>query len=208
MWGGKYEFPWPNISFRYGFLKRMHERSLDSTATDEELMERFKNEDDGAFIQLYSRYQKRVYAYCVRMVNSRELAEDLFQDVFIRVSRKRKRFIGGNFSAWLFAITRNLCLNAIRDRPRRGVPIEDVSETLQASGDETEYDESLELLRQAIETLPPDMREPLILRVYDGLSYQEISDLTGTKLATVKVRVFRAKQRLYEILAPYFMDMV
>lgn len=170
-------------------------------------MERFKEGEEAAFVELYSRYQKRVYAYCIRMVNSHELAQDLFQEVFIRVSRKRGRFKGGSFSAWLFAIARNLCLNAIRDIPRR-IPIDDIADTLKAQEDDTEYDESLEILRQAIEQLPPAMREPLILRVYDGFSYQEISELTDTKLATVKVRIFRAKQRLYNILAPYFMDMV
>ncbi len=207
MWGGKYEFPARNFSSTQGFLKRMHERSLHSAAADEELMERFKNGEDGAFVELYTRYQKRVYAYCLRMVNSHEGAEDLFQEVFVRVSRKRARFVGGSFSAWLFAIARNLCLNAIRDTPRQ-VPIEDVADQLHATEDETEYDESLEILRDAIEQLPPEMREPLILRVYNGFSYQEISELTDTKLATVKVRIFRAKQRLYDMLAPYFMDKV
>ena len=185
----------------------MQDRSFDSAAADEELMERFKNGEEGAFVELYSRYQKRVYAYCARMVNSHELAEDLFQETFVRISRKRARFVGGSFSAWLFAIARNLCLNAIRDTPHK-VSIDDVSESLQVQDDETEYDESLELLREAIEQLPTDLREPLILRVYNGFSYQEISDLTKTKLATVKVRIFRAKQRLYDLLAPYFMDKV
>lgn len=175
--------------------------------TDEELMDRFKAGEEKAFVVLYNKYGRRVFAYCARMVNSKELADDLFQEVFVRVARKRHRFISGSFSAWLFAIARNLCLNALRDTVTH-VSIDDVQDSLQTSADETEYDQSLEILKEAIEQLPADLREPLVLRVYSGLSYQEIADLTETKLATVKVRIFRAKQKLHDILAPYFLDKV
>ena len=185
----------------------MRERNVHTSASDEMLMDRFKEGDESAFVELYSRYKRRVYAYCVRMINSAEQADDLFQEVFVRVARKRHRFEAGSFSAWLFAIARNLCLNALRDTVTH-VAIEDVAETLHTAADEAEYDQSLEILKEAIDQLPADLRDPLVLRVYSGLSYQEIADLTQTKLATVKVRIFRAKQRLHDILAPYFMDRV
>lgn len=185
----------------------MRDRSPDSQTSDESLMDRFKAGEEKAFVELYNRYNRRVYAYCVRMISSKESADDLFQEVFVRVSRKRQRFQGGSFSAWLFAIARNLCLNALRDKVSH-VAIEEVQETLQTPADEAEYDQSLEILKDAIDKLPADLREPLVLRVYNGLSYQEIADLTETKLATVKVRIFRAKQRLHETLAPYFLDKV
>ncbi len=185
----------------------MREQSPISQTSDESLMDRFKAGEEGAFVELYNRYNRRVYAYCIRMLSSKESADDLFQEVFIRVSRKRNRFQGGSFSAWLFAIARNLCLNALRDSVHH-VALEEVEETLQTAPDEAEYDPSLELLKKAVEQLPPDLREPLVLRVYNDLSYQEIADLTETKLATVKVRIFRAKQRLHELLAPYFLDKV
>ncbi len=170
-------------------------------------MDRFKGGDESAFVELYNRYRRRVYAYCVRMVSSQEMADDLFQEVFVRVARKRHKFLAGSFSAWLFAIARNLCLNALRDRVTH-VPLDDVAESLHTPADEAEYDQSYEILKQAIDKLPHDLREPLVLRVYSGLAYQEIADLTGAKLATVKVRIFRAKQRLHEMLAPYFLDRV
>ena len=185
----------------------MRQSSFNPQTTDEELMTEFKEGNEKAFVELYRRYNRRVYAYCARMMNSKTLAEDLFQEVFVRVARKRQRFESGSFSAWLFAIARNLCLNALRDNVTH-VAIEEVQETLQTSADEAEYDPSLEILKEAIEQLPPDLREPLVLRVYNGFSYQEIADLTQTKLATVKVRIFRAKQRLHEKLAPYFLDKV
>lgn len=185
----------------------MRESSAYSQRNDEELMALFKEGDEKAFVELYNRYRRRVYAYCVRMVNSKERADDLFQEVFVRVARKRNRFEAGSFSAWLFAIARNLCLNALRDNVVH-VDIVDVQDSLQTAADEAEYDQSLEILKDAIDQLPSDLREPLVLRVYSGLSYQEIADLTETKLATVKVRIFRAKQRLHDLLAPFFLDTV
>lgn len=191
-----------------GSCRQMHVSSLPTqTTSDEELMELFKNGDEKAFVELYGRYHRRLFAYCIKMVRSQQAAEDLFQEVFIRVSRKRMRFTGGNFSSWLFAIARNLCLNALRDKTLN-VSIDDVHDMLVTPADEAEYDQSLEILREAVDQLPADLREPLVLRVYNGFSYQEISDLTDTKLATVKVRIFRAKQKLYDKLAPYFLDKV
>jgi RNA polymerase sigma-70 factor (ECF subfamily) len=70
-----------------------------------------------------------------------------------------------------------------------------------------EKKELLSLVTTALELLPEDYRESFVLREYDGLSYQEIADLTQTSLATVKIRIFRAKQKIREILAPYLSDL-
>src|SRR3954462_9149495 len=110
----------------------MRESSANTHASDEELMTLFKGGDEKAFVVLYNRYKRRVYAYCARMVNSKERADDLFQEVFVRVARKRHRFEAGSFSAWLFAIARNLCLNALRDTVVH-VDIADVQDTLQTA---------------------------------------------------------------------------
>jgi RNA polymerase sigma-70 factor (ECF subfamily) len=180
--------------------------SVNSQINDEDLMERFKEGQEKAFVELYKRYNRRVYAYCVKMVGTRERAEDVYQEIFVRIARKRDHFKGGSFASWLFAIARNLCLNALRDNVEH-VSLEDVSDSLTISH-ELEYDQSAELLRKAVDQLPADLREALVLRVYDGLSYNEIADITQTKLATVKVRIFRAKQKLHEILTPYLVDNV
>jgi RNA polymerase sigma-70 factor (ECF subfamily) len=185
----------------------MPERIPTVQASDEELMERFKTGEEDAFVLLYKRYNRRVYAYCIKMMGAKEKAEDVYQEIFIRVARKRDHFKSGNFAAWLFAIARNLCLNAIRDSVDH-LPLEDMKESLHASSGEDEYDENLEILKKAVENLPPDLREVLVLRVYNGFSYNEIAEITGAKLATVKVRIFRAKQKLYDMLAPYFLDKV
>lgn len=172
--------------------------------TDEDLMGRFQEGNENAFVELYDRYNRRLYGYCVKMLQDKVLAEDLFQEIFIRVSRKRHHFRGGNFSGWLFAIARNQCLNALRDTVNH-TSLEDVSGGLMAPDKEL-YDETSEILRDAIEALPEEMREALVLRVYSGFSYQEISEITGAKLATVKVRIHRAKLKLHDMLKSYFSD--
>lgn len=172
--------------------------------TDEDLMGRFQEGDEKAFVELYDRYNRRLYGYCVKMLNDRVLAEDLFQEIFIRVSRKRDHFRGGNFSGWLFAIARNQCLNALRDNVTH-TSLDDVGGMLTAPDLEL-YDETSELLKEAIDKLPDEMKEALILRVYSGFSYQEIAEITGAKLATVKVRIHRAKLRLHDLLTPFFAE--
>lgn len=171
-------------------------------ATDEELMLRFQDGEEEAFVKLYDRYENRLYGYCVKMLKDGVLAQDVFQEVFVRVSRKRHQFTGGNFGGWLFAIARNQCLNAIRDRHDHQ-SIDEVGRSIPAPEKEL-YDENAEILRKAIEQLPNEYREALVLRVYSGFSYKEIAEITETKLPTVKVRIHRAKLKLHELLEPYF----
>lgn len=188
------------------FLPTMSNNGKLSQLSDEDLMGRFQEGEESAFVELYDRYNRRLYGYCVKMLKDKVLAEDLFQEVFIRVSRKREHFKGGNFSGWLFAIARNLCLNAIRDTVTH-TSLDDIG-PMMATTDDNMYDETGEILRDAIEKLPDDMKEALVLRVYSGFSYKEIADITDAKLATVKVRIHRAKLRLYDLLEPYFAERV
>ena len=173
--------------------------------SDEELIDKYKAGDQKAFVELDTRFKRRVFSYCLKMIGNRETAEDLFQEIFVRVSTKRDSFISGSFSAWLFSIARNLCLNAIRDRVEHS-SIDDITEGQAGIVQAQEYDQTPELLKEAIEKLPDDLREVLVLRVYNEFSYEEIAEMTKTKLATVKVRIFRAKQKLHESLSPYFKD--
>lgn len=180
----------------------MADKKRAAELSDEELMARFKGGEESAFSALYDRYQHRLYGYCVKMLKDRTHAEDIFQEVFIRIAQKKQQFSGGNFGGWLFKIARNQCLNAIRDRHEH-TSIDEIGQTIVAPEVEL-YDEKSELLRKAIDKLPDDYREALVLRVYSGFSYKEISDLTEVKLATVKVRIHRAKLKLHELLEPYF----
>lgn len=180
-------------------------------SSDAELFSLLKNEDETAkkaFTILYSRYASRVYAYCRRFLGNKEEAQDVFQETFIRFyqSAKQDREMT-NLPAFLLTISRNLCVNAKRKEKSmvdfESVIFPDNNETTNLN----DKKELLELIKRALELLPDEYKEMFILREYDGLSYQEIADVTGNSIATVKIRIFRAKQKIREILAPYLSDL-
>ena len=105
-----------------------------------------------------------------------------------------------NVSAYIFTTARNLCLNAIRDQ-KPTTAVEDYHQVVYQPNHENI--ELAELVKTALELLPTSHREAFVLREYDGLSYQEISEVTGQSLASVKIHIFRAKEKLRKILAPY-----
>jgi RNA polymerase sigma-70 factor (ECF subfamily) len=167
---------------------------------------------DPAFAELYRRHKSEIFTYCLRMMSGDEdAASDLFQEVFIRAYEKAGQFRAGtNVTGWLFMIARNMCLNTLRTkRPCERI---DLHPTL-ASSDRSlapEYDEEQHFLRErleeALKALPIDFREAFMLREFDGFSYSEIATMTGTTLAMTKVRIYRAKQRMRELLAPYLAE--
>lgn len=165
-----------------------------------------KSESEKAFLELYNRYASRVYSYCSRILDNKEDARDVFQETFIRFyeSAKVERMMT-NIPGFLFRISRNLCLNFKRTR-RQNVTIEDYMHFEEYSKSH-EKDELLGLIKVALTGLSDDLREVFVLREYEGLSYAEISDYLGISIALVKVRIFRAKQKIREFLAPYIAEL-
>jgi len=165
--------------------------------------------DERAFAELYRRHKAEVYTYCLRMMSGdRDAANDLFQEVFIKAFEKADQFrVGTNVTGWIYMIARNLCLNAIRDRrPNDALD----AHPMLASRDRSlapEYDEEQHFLRQkleeALQALPLEFREPFMLREFDGFTYSEIAQMTGATLSVTKVRIYRAKQKMRELLGPY-----
>jgi RNA polymerase sigma-70 factor (ECF subfamily) len=159
---------------------------------------------ESAFTELYNRYSPRVYAYCRRFLGDRVDSEDAFQETFIKFHHciKQNQPVTSLFGL-IMKIARNLCLNA----KRRTSPIVSYEDYMSFKNDNrTEQDELLNLIKTSIDLLPDDLREMFILREYDGLSYLEIAEVTDSPINTVKVKLFRAKKRLREILAPYLAD--
>ena len=170
-------------------------------------------ESEAAFTELYGRYARRIHAYCSRILSDQQDAEDVFQETFIRFHhtlRKKKSEEGEptlnrNTSGLLFTIARNLCLNQ-KQRNIRWQAEQVENDMLHAWDKPYEQKEMVELITTALELLPEDYREAFVLREYDGLPYNEIAELTGASLATAKIRVFRAKEKLRKILEPYLRD--
>jgi RNA polymerase sigma-70 factor, ECF subfamily len=158
-----------------------------------------------AFEELYARYSPRVFAYCRRVLGNQEAAQDVFQDAFAKFFECAKDDrIMTNVPAFLLRITRNLCVNMKRkERPQ--VSFDEYMFTA-TNDNRLEKDELLDLIKNALELLTDDLREVFVLREYDGMSYKDIADITNQPLSTVKVRIFRAKQKIREVLAPYLAD--
>lgn len=159
-----------------------------------------------ALTVLYRRYSQRIYTYCRKILGDNHTAEDLLQETFVKLfeSGKISREIE-NFPAYLMTIARNLCLSHLSRSKRQYVPVEDFHLTVNDMP--YEHKELLQLIQTALELLPDDYREAFVLREYNGLSYIEISEAIGESLDIVKVRIFRAKKKLRDILAPYLADL-
>ncbi len=151
-----------------------------------------------AFGELVRRHQDFVFGAILRMVRDRALAEDLAQEAFLRAYRARAGFRGdAAVRTWLYRIATNLAINAVERR--REFPTERLPERAAPGGAPADLAEANALraeLSDAVAGLPPDLREALVLRAHCGLSYQEIADVTGVPLNTVRTRILRARRAL------------
>lgn len=174
---------------------------------DEELFLRIReNGDLDALGELYNRYAAEVYAYCLRMVGEKAAAEDLYQDIFLRMYRYRDHFHGGNFAHWLFTIARTQCLNYLR---RQKPTVQENFLDSPEFAEDPQWENGLllsEYVEKALQQLPEPYREVLILRYYRDLSFQQIAEELGISLSLAKVRAFRALRSLRTILAPILQE--
>ncbi len=180
--------------------------------TDSELITNAAGGDDSAFEQLVKIYEKRVYTIAFRMTGNPDDAFDISQEAFLRVYRSIGSFKGDSkFSTWLYRIVSNLCI----DYSRKSKKISTVPLVVTRDEDEdevdipdTRFDPDKELdrrelarnIEQALSKLSNEHREILLLREIEGLSYEEISEVTALEAGTVKSRIFRARQKLREAL--------
>jgi RNA polymerase sigma-70 factor (ECF subfamily) len=166
-----------------------------------------------SFDELVIRYQDRVFNICYRMLGNYEDANDCAQDVFIRVYRSLGGFrFQSSFSTWLYRIAVNTCKNRLassafqrnrsvlringstnRDGEERPMEIRDSTHTPNGA---LERKEREAVIQEAIESLPENQRIVVILRDVEGFTYEEIVEITGMNLGTVKSRIARARERL------------
>ena len=168
--------------------------------------------DRDAFGVLVERFQTRIYSFCYQFFRDRDIAAEMAQETFLRTFRYIKKYDSSKkFSTWVYSIAKNICIDEKRKMDRsRTVPIEDVSPTsiqLSHQGqhlkDPSQISLQLEdrmLLESAIAQLPEKYKAAIILCYFQELPYQEIADILGLSLNLVKVRIFRAKKQLLEIL--------
>jgi RNA polymerase sigma-70 factor (ECF subfamily) len=160
--------------------------------------------DERAFAVIVRSYQTPVFNYVLRLVGDRSLAEDLTQEVFLRVFQGLPRFSHRClFTTWLFQVTKNRVLDELRAserRPRATLALDDAPpvEVLDAP---IERGETIDALWRAIEGLSTDLKLALLLRDVTGLSYTEIADTLEITLATVKWRIYKAREEVALALA-------
>lgn len=174
--------------------------------SDEELIQLLKADEsdlEKVFTEFYNRYSSNIYAFCRRFLNNSSSAQDIYQETFIRFHNSLNRKPISNVLGYLLTIARNLCLNEIR---RVSVRVEYNDYHSIKYDNRTERDELLDLIKSSIELIPEDYREIFIFREYEGMSYAEIAEITQMNINTVKVKLFRARKMLREILEPYMAD--
>lgn len=176
--------------------------------SDEELYSRLRGNNvivRHAFEELYSRYAGKIFTYCRKVIGNEQTAEDIFQETFTKLyeSAGQEREMS-NFNGFLITICRNLCLNEKNKHKLESVFFDE--SILPSLEDKTEYNDLKILLEKAIASLPDDFREPIILKEYFGMSYKEIAEITNSTLALVRTRIWRAKSKLREMMAPYKQD--
>lgn len=164
-------------------------------------MARYAAGDVEAFEELYARYDRRVYGFCLHNLRDPDAAADAFQDTFRRLVESRDRYEGrGRFASWLFTLARRACADRFRRRPEarsldaasRG---EALPEALHAPGPE-ESAVARTSLDRLLARLPRGQREVLLLSKHFGFSYREVAEMTGTTEAAVKQKVYRALKTL------------
>jgi len=158
-----------------------------------------------AFTELYRRYSSRIYVYCRKFIGNSDDAKDLFQEAFINFYEKAKNEDSLiNVSAFLLKIARNLCLNFKRRDKTEAVYQEYMDFKEDFKDDfQNDHEELLNLITITLDLLPPELKDIFILREYEGLSYTQISEITNLDVSNLKTRLYRAKQKIRELLQPY-----
>lgn len=176
--------------------------------TDEELIQNYYQGDREALGVIFERHKDGVFNFAYRTLLNRADAEDVTSEVFSRLCTTHGKFSPtARFKTWLYTITRNACVDKIRGRQRWGsmwFQKKETGETVPMDFPSLEDGPSQDLqnkevglhIRAAIEQLPSDQREALVLREFEGLSYEEIAGILECSLANVKILIYRARTHL------------
>ncbi len=172
---------------------------------DKELIARFKqggSQGEKAFTELVRRYQEKVYWVCRRMLKSHDDADDVAQNVFIKVHNGLSGFNEeAEFFTWIYRIAVNETINFIRaQKVRSAEPIDDLihepSDAAERPDESIEREEQRRLIQEAIDTLPEKQKVVFMLRYYDELAYEEIAEMLGTSVGGLKANYFHAFKKI------------
>lgn len=170
--------------------------------TDEMIMEAVKNGDLKQASLLFDRYHKRIFNFLARLSMDREQAEDLTQNVFLRIIRYRTSYREGlRFQSWIYQVARNVFSDHYQKQKNRFsdfVNVENISEEMADADDAQRIEEQERLLEKSMERLTEEQRELLILTRFQHMKYEEVAVIMNTTVANIKVKVHRAIGKLRE----------
>jgi len=193
-----------------------HRRQL-SELGDSEVVQRSLDGDARAFGELVARYDQRLLNFVYRPIGDRERAQDLVQETFVRVYRHLQRFDQSKkFSTWIYTIASNLAKNELRNRSRNPLVLfQTIKKNWDADHRPLEWEDTAykpddlfrkrhlrEKVEEAVKRLPEHHRIVFVLRELEGKTYEEIAEITGCNLGTVKSRLNRARNNFATIIAP------
>lgn len=188
---------------------------IDSEITDEELMAMYQKGDESSFQKLFARHKRGVYGYILRYTRNEQESEEVFQDVFIKMHRAAPNWLPtAKFTTWLYTIVRNLCIDVYRKKKiRKTVSLDDtgtgdderslhdVLASEEAAPEAQSSDSEIgKVLEAALAKINPDQREVFLLREKSGLKFEEIAEVLGVSINTVKSRMRYALETLRKIL--------
>jgi RNA polymerase sigma-70 factor (ECF subfamily) len=186
----------------------MHNKMEQFKDMDAQLIDEVGKGNQAAFNILFSKYNNKLYASLLAFTKSQELAEDLTQKTFIRVWKKIETFRGdSSLFTWIYRIAINLAKNEFSSKQAKNQGITDnIDDTydLESSVSSPESHaieaESMQAVMDFIASLPTDLREAISLREFDGKSYEEIAQITGSPIGTVRSRIFRAREEILNFM--------
>lgn len=170
--------------------------------TDEMIMEAVKSGDIQQASVLFDRYHKRIYNFLIRMTMSKVLAEDLTQNVFLRMIKYRNSYREGNkFHSWIYQIARNVFSDHYQMHKNRFndfVDVDKIGASIVDKEESIEQDERENILYRSLALLTEEQRELLVLTRFQHLKYEEVAVIMDTTVANIKVKIHRAIQKLRE----------
>ena len=178
---------------------------LERTSEDQ-LIRGLKEGDPAAFGGLYSKYRSRIYRFALKLLQRTDFAEDIVQETFLKMHDAISTLDRNpSLASWLFAIARNEVYNHLRKERRNGQRVDPDEVWISGSVfEEVSGAETVEIVQRFIARLKYEYKEVLMLREYEGLSYEEISAVTGDTVSSVRSRLFKARRALTQKLKPYF----
>ena len=180
-------------------------RKSDLELSDSQIIERTLGGEPDAFNMLVRRWERQIYGLTLRMLGRDEEAKDATQETFLSAYRNLSKFRGeAKFSSWIYRIALNICNTKLRGRSRAVISLDEQREEsgleLAASSDDLgsrlQQEQITRHVRRALQGLPADMRQVIIMKEYEGLKFSEIAEILGIPISTVKTRMYTGLSEL------------